>query len=69
VSQVVNQEEIMRFSTTVARPSLLAASLGLCLMAAGPALTDGGGGGGGGAYKTTFPQGEVYDGLTMSCVY
>ena len=58
----------MRFNTTVARPSLLAGALGLCLMAAGPALADGGGGGGGGADKTTCPPGEVYDARTMSCV-
>jgi tetratricopeptide (TPR) repeat protein len=59
----------MRSDMTIAgkiarRPSVLAAALGLCLIAAGPALADGGGG----ADKTTCPRGEVYDARTMSCV-
>src|SRR6266700_3861587 len=60
----------MRFDTIVAYPSLIAAALGLCLMAAGPALADGGGGGGGGASpdKVTCPPGEVFDARSNGCV-
>ena len=61
----------MTLDTIVAhRPSALAATLGFCLMAAGPAFADGGGGGGGtgGASSTTCPPGEVYDSRTNGCV-
>jgi tetratricopeptide (TPR) repeat protein len=63
-------EDIMSFDTILARrPSALAATLGFCLMAAGPAFADGGGGGGGGgASSTTCPPGQVYDARTNGCV-
>ena len=59
----------MRFDRIVARqPSVLAAALGLCLIAAGPAFADGGGGGGGSDKTTTCPRGEVYDARSNGCV-
>jgi tetratricopeptide (TPR) repeat protein len=52
------------------RSSVVAATLGLCLMSVGPALADGGGGGGGGAAadKTTCAPGEVFDARANGCV-
>ncbi|HEX6441830.1 MAG TPA: hypothetical protein VF007_06555 [Stellaceae bacterium] len=59
----------MRFDTTaVSRFTVLAATLGLCLTAGGPARADGGGGGGGGGSNTNCPPGEVFDARTMQCV-
>jgi len=59
----------MRFDRIVARqPGVLAAALGLCLIAAGPAFADGGGGGGGSDKTTTCPRGEVYDARSNGCV-
>jgi len=49
--------------------SVLAATLGLCLVSAGPVHADGGGGGGGGgSSSTTCPRGEVYDARSNGCV-
>src|SRR5229473_1483259 len=60
----------MSFGITIARSTLaVAASIGFCLMIAGPARADGGGGGGGGdSSTTTCPRGEVYDARSLSCV-
>ena len=59
----------MRFDRIAVRqPSVLAAALGLCVIAAGPAFADGGGGGGGSDKTTTCPRGEVYDARSNGCV-
>jgi len=61
-------EEIMRLETRIARLSSVAAVVfGLSLAAGGIARADGGGGGGG-SDPSQCPQGEVYDGRTMSCI-
>jgi tetratricopeptide (TPR) repeat protein len=60
------REGSMRFDATAAcRYALLAAGLGFCLAASGPARADGGGGGGS---NGTCPPGEVYDARSMQCV-
>jgi tetratricopeptide (TPR) repeat protein len=58
----------MRFDVKVTgHAGVLAAALGLCLMAAGPAFADGGGGGGS-EKAATCPRGEVYDARSNGCV-
>jgi tetratricopeptide (TPR) repeat protein len=56
----------MRFEMRIgSRAAALAAVLGCCLPAAGPALADGGGSDGA---STTCPRGEIYDARSMQCV-
>jgi tetratricopeptide (TPR) repeat protein len=64
------EEEIMSLEMNLTRhASALAAALGLCLIASGPAFADGGGGGGSDkTTTTTCPPGEVYDSRTNGCV-
>jgi tetratricopeptide (TPR) repeat protein len=48
---------------------ILAAAIGLCVIASGSARADGGGGGGGGdRANQTCPPGEAYDPTTSRCV-
>jgi Flp pilus assembly protein TadD len=58
----------MRFAMTLARPApafVVAAALGLCLTASGPARADGGDSS---SSSTTCPRGQVYDATSKSCV-